>query len=84
MALDRLVPRYALWLHMNDVGFEPEDLDGTSLLRFFDRHLETFLEGQHLHLAARPKSRLRAALVRYDPAQPTPYEFMERISASFS
>jgi hypothetical protein len=84
VALDQLVPRYTLWLHMCDQGFEPEDLEQDALLRFFDEHLDAFLDDERLMLRKRERGRLRATVARFDPAQPTPYEFMERLSTSFT
>ncbi len=84
VALEKLVPRYALWLHMCELDFSPEKLERSALLRFFDGHLDDFLAAQRVHLESRQKARLRKTLMRYDPAQPTPYDFMERVSAPLS
>lgn len=80
MALDQLVPRYALWLHMSDRGCAPEALGRDALLGFFDDQLDPFLDQQGLWLGLRERHALRRTLERYDPAHPTPYEFMERLS----
>ncbi len=81
MALDKLIPRYALWLHMADHDCDPEELGGKALLAFFDTHLDGFLAQKNLHLGGRKRSRLRRTLQRFSPDHATPYEVMERLSA---
>jgi hypothetical protein len=79
--LDQLVPRYALWLEMQDRGMCPDELDGHELLAFFDRYLNGFLARRGTLVPSRSRRRLRRRLERYDPRVATPYELMERLAA---
>jgi len=80
VAIDALVPRYALWLALSDLGHDPEELSRSAVLAFFDEDLDSFLAHEGHALNERARRRLRRDLDRYDPARPTPHEFMERIS----
>ena len=79
VALGRLVPRYALWLHMGELGMDPERLSRSDAVQFCRRHLHDFLSGQHLALRDRQERRLVRAVDRFDPRHPTPYEHMARL-----
>lgn len=83
VSLGRLVPRYELWLFMSDLDCHPEGLGRPALLAFVDDHLDGFLDARGDRLDPRTRLKLRRSLARFDPVQPTPYEFMERISSSF-
>ena len=77
--IGKLVPRYALWLRMQEVGLEPTDLSGSQTARFMEAELDAFLASEGLGLAERPKMRLIRRMHRFDPSQPTPYETMQRL-----
>ena len=79
VALDRLAPRYALWLHMADVGLDPERLSRSDVIRFCRDHLADFLARQGLALRERQARRLGRRMARFDPGHPTPYEHMARL-----
>lgn len=79
MALDRLAPRYALWLHMGEVGIDPEHLSRAGAVRFCRLHLTGFLAEQGLSLSARRRRRLERVIAAFDPRYRTPYEHMARL-----
>jgi len=81
LALERLVPRYPLWLGLQALGWDPMALTGSQMITFCDRHLEAFLAEHGLALAPRRAQRLRREIRRFDPRHPTPYETMERLVA---
>lgn len=81
VAVGRVVPRYALWLLLQELGHDPVTLSHDAVLAFHDDQLEAFLAEHGLQLEPREARRLRRSLDRYDPAYPTPYETMERLFA---
>ncbi len=82
VAVGRLIPRYALWLRLNELGWDPVALAGEELISFYDQHLQDFLAEHDLLLTQRESRRLRKKLVRFDPRHDTPYEIMERLVSS--
>lgn len=68
------VSRYALWLELREAGADPEELAREDALAFCDARLERFLRVRGLALRPRVRRRLRRAVARFDPNQPTPYE----------
>jgi len=74
-----LVPRYPLWIRVQEAGFDPDGFEASQLLSFVDEHLEPFLVEEGLELSPRRRTRLLRRLRRFDPNVPTPYETMERI-----
>ena len=82
VALGRLAPRYALWLHMGELGMDPERLSRSDAVLFCRRHLDGFLGEQDLALRNREERRLVCAVDRFDPRHPTPYEHMARLGDS--
>lgn len=79
LAAGRCIPRYRLWLLLQNQGADPACLGRSGLTAFCDRHLESFLAEQGAHLRPRALRRLRRRLLRFDPRYPTPCETMERI-----
>jgi hypothetical protein len=79
VALGQLVPRYALWLHMAEVGLDPERLSRVDATRFCRDHLAGLLASQRLILPERQARRLGRRMARFDPCHPTPYEHMARL-----
>jgi hypothetical protein len=71
-------------MEMNERGCNPEDLSRSQLLSFYDEGLSDFLAGQGVTLPVKVSRRLRSSMASYDPRHATPYEFMERLSASLS
>jgi len=74
-----LVPRYALWLHLRDLGLDPEALDREQALSFCRLHARDFLAELGLPLAPHAARRLERALARFDPLRPTPSEQLARL-----
>ena len=81
--IGRLVPRYALWIRLQELGLTPGDLARADVLHFVRDALDAFLQAEGLKLADRRRRRLERRLRRFDPAVPTPYETMERIFSGF-
>ncbi len=75
------MPRYALWMSVQEAGYDPDALAPHELRRFLGEQLSRFLHAEGLALAPRRLERLRRRLRRFDPSVPTPYETMERIFA---
>jgi len=84
VAVGELIPRYALWLRMQELGADPSFLARQDLLAFHDHHLEAFLASCGLLIRERSARRLRRVLDRFDPRRPTPEEVMERIFSTAS
>ena len=80
--IGKLVPRYALWLEVQEAGFEPDALKTGDTLRFIHAHLAAFLRSEGLSLSDRKSRRLNRRLRQFDPDVPTPYETMERLFSS--
>jgi hypothetical protein len=81
VALDRLAPRYALWLHMGEIGLDPESLSRSQAVDFCEVHLTAFLHDHGLALAPGPRRRFEREVRRFDPSRLTPYEHMERLGS---
>jgi hypothetical protein len=79
VAAGELVPRYALWLALQDLGCDPVVLSQDDVRTFVDEHLAAFLEVEELCIRPRETRRLRKRLLRYDPRHPTPEEVLHRI-----
>jgi hypothetical protein len=79
VALGRLAPRYALWLHMGEVGCDPERLSRDAALAYCRTNLRGFLRRHRLFLPERRHRSLERSLSRFDPRHPTPYEHMARL-----
>ena len=61
------INRYALWLHLHDLGWDPEALRLTEALAFCDGPLDTFLADRGYTLSRRARRRLRKAMAKFDP-----------------
>jgi len=79
VAADELVPRYALWLRLHELGWDPVRLDRDEVLAFADDHLAGFLAEHDLRIRPRALRILRRRLRGFDPEQPTPEEVFERL-----
>ncbi len=79
--IGRLVPRYALWISLQEAGYDPDALAAHQLRRYLDERLGAFLLSEDLELTPKRLERLRRRLRRFDPNVPTPYETMQRIFA---
>jgi hypothetical protein len=67
------IPRYALWLHLHELGWDPESLSQADAVAFCDGPLDRFLTDRGYRLSSRARRRLRASLVKYDQ-YPLPHE----------
>jgi hypothetical protein len=76
------IPRYALWLHLHDLGWNPEALKTADVLAFCDGPMERFLADRGFSLNRRAQSGLRKSLAKFDPLRPQPHEILERWSRS--
>jgi hypothetical protein len=76
------LPRYALWLRLHDLGWNPEALEQADVLAFCDGPMEDFLADRGFQLSPRAQRRLRKALAKFDPLRPLPHEILERWSRS--
>ena len=43
VALGRVLPRYALWMHLKDLGLDPDALTRDAATRFCEGHLDGLL-----------------------------------------
>ncbi len=76
------IPRYALWLRLHDLGWNPEALKPADVLAFCDGPMEGFLADRGFRLSPRAQSRLRKSLAKFDPLRPLPHEVLKRWSRS--
>jgi len=79
LAVGSRIPRYDLWLHLHDLGWNPEQLPRGAAVAFCGAPLTRFLADCGLRLTPRGQRRIQRAVRRYDPSIPTPYERMARI-----
>jgi hypothetical protein len=74
--IGRLAPRYALWLHLQELGMDADALSREDVLRFCRDHLADFLRGHELALAPRAARDLLRSVARHDPSLRTPAEWL--------
>jgi len=79
VAVGQLVPRYALWLYLQERGWDPDRLSRSAAISFSREHIHDFLSDCELTLGERAARRLTRALERFDPRYPTPDEVMTRL-----
>lgn len=60
----------------------PDALSRAQLLSFYDNGLSGYLADQGVAADQKVSRKLRRAMEHYDPRHTTPYEFMERLSAT--
>ena len=82
VSVGKRVPRYALWLELHDLGWNPESLCVADALAFCDGPMEKFLGDRGMKISERARKRLRGELARFDPARPLPQEIFERLCGS--
>ena len=71
------VPRYALWLDLQDLGWNPDSISTHQALAFIEREMAPFLAQFGLAIPPRACRRLRRLVVQFDPTRPTPFERFE-------
>jgi len=82
VSVGKRIPRYALWLELHDLGWNPESLQVTEALAFCDGPMEGFLSDRGLKISRRARNRLRKDLAKFDPTRALPQEIFERICGS--
>ncbi len=82
VSIGKRVPRYALWLELHDLGWNPESLRIADALAFCDGQMDGFLADRGLKISRRARNRLRRELANFDPTRPRPQEIFERICGS--
>jgi hypothetical protein len=82
VSIGKRVPRYALWLELHDLGWDPESLHVAEALAFCDGPMEGFLTDRGMKISQRARNRLRKELARFDPTRPLPQEIFERMCGS--
>ena len=82
VSVGKRVPRYALWLELHDLGWNPESLRIAEALKFCDGRMEGFLSHRGLKISRRERNRLRRELAKFDPTRPLPQEIFERLCGS--
>jgi hypothetical protein len=82
LSIGTRVPRYALWLELHDLGWDPESLQVTEALAFCDGPMEGFLSNRGMRISRRGRKRLRKALANFDPTRSLPHEIFERLCGS--
>lgn len=75
LQIGRLAPRYALWLHLRELGLDPEHLSRDEAIDFCEDGLPRFLCEHELSLSRRQQISLRRAVARHDPTVRTPAEW---------
>jgi hypothetical protein len=79
VAAGRLLPRYALWLRLRELGFDPERLTRDEALAFCRAGLRDFLREHCVALPEAARRRMERRVARFDPRQPTPEERLARL-----
>lgn len=82
VSIGKRVPRYALWLELHDLGWNPEALRVTEALAFCDGPMEGFLRHRGMRITQRARKRLRRELAKFDPERALPQEIFERLCGS--
>lgn len=75
LQIGRLAPRYALWLHLRELGLDPERLSRDEAVAFCRDGLGRFLREHALALSRRQALSLLRAVARHDPSVRTPAEW---------
>jgi hypothetical protein len=76
VAAGKRVSRYGLWLLIWEAGGDPDDLCRDQVRAFVAQHLATLLREEGIRLDGRQRTRLERSLLAFDPAHPTPEEWM--------
>jgi hypothetical protein len=81
LAVGRHVSRYGLWMHLHEVGIDPEQLTQQRAVAFCGEPLALFLKEQGLTLPPEELRELQRSMTRFNPLVASPYEQMERIAS---
>ncbi len=74
VAVGVALPRYPLWLHLAERGWNPEFLTREEVLTFWDQDLDAFLLARGAVLPKRCRPALRRRLVAFHEKTPSPEE----------
>jgi hypothetical protein len=74
VAVERLLPRFELWMELHEAGLDPESLSRDDAVGFCRGRLPGFLAERGFGLRPRAAQRLEREIARFDPRHPTPYE----------
>lgn len=77
------VPRYRLWMHLHELGWNPESITTDQALAYLDGPLRSFLVDCGLGIAPQARRRMRRAVARFSPLHPTPSERLAAWSARY-
>ena len=80
VALGVAIPRFELWMALQEHDINPEHLSREEAMTFCDGALEFFLHRCGLFLRPRSRRRLSRKIGRFDPTLPTPYECFAALS----
>ena len=72
VAVGARIPRYPLWLHLHELGADPEALSRQAAVAFCEGPLLSFLVDHGYWLSPRGQRRLLKSVIRFDPARGTP------------
>ena len=75
LQIGQLAPRYALWLHLRELGLDPDRLTRDEVIAFCEVELPRFLREHELALSRRQSLSLLRAVARHDPSVRTPAEW---------
>lgn len=76
VAVKHRISRYELWLLVWESGGDPDDLTSEQVRVFVREHLDSLLSEEGSPLEGRPRKRLEARLLDFDPRYPTPEEWL--------
>ena len=82
VSIGKRVPRYALWLELHDLGWNPESLQVAEALAVCDGPMEGFLTDRGMKISPRARQQLRGELASFDPSRALPQEIFERLCGS--
>jgi hypothetical protein len=74
VALGMGVPRFNLWMELQEWDIDPERLTREQAIAFCDEPLQRYLHRYGLCLPPRALRRLSRKVAKYDPSTATPYE----------
>jgi hypothetical protein len=78
LAVGHCVSRYALWMYLHQLGFDPEQMTARDAAALSGAPLQRFLAEQGLRVETGELRKLERQLARINPYRPEPYERLER------
>jgi hypothetical protein len=80
LALDRPLPRFALWQAVHDAGLDPERWSGAEAERFCRLELPRWLRHRGYGLSDARVAKIARTLARFDPTQLCAEDHFARLS----